>query len=356
MKDWFESEESGRWLIVYDNADDLDLLYTDDGGRLSAYFPRSACGSILMTTRNRQVGVKFATAKNVVTLEALNIAEAGLLMAAKLGHDDAESSDRDRLAETLGRIPLALVQAISFIQENEPTSIKRYLELYDANEANRIQLLSQDFEDDTRDATTKNPIAATWAVTFEYLKEHQPLAADALCLMSVLDGQAISETIVTRTTQGDPPSPLNVERALGTLQAYSLITLRAVGTEYGEAVGRIISLHRLMRLVTRNWLIRRSERDYWLAEAIETLGQFYKSHKNLSGITSAWLQSAYLPHALALLSSSPLFLHADDDLSVPAILEARRSPDDHPGRGIICHLCTAEILDSMYWSNGPSYM
>ena len=47
MKEWFESNKSGKWLIVIDNADDIDLLYNPDEGHLAAYFPRSARGSVL---------------------------------------------------------------------------------------------------------------------------------------------------------------------------------------------------------------------------------------------------------------------------------------------------------------------
>lgn len=71
VKDWFESEEAGKWLIIYDNVDDIDLMYSEQQSRLASYFPRSSCGSIVMTTRNRQVAVKFAMAKNVITLSTM---------------------------------------------------------------------------------------------------------------------------------------------------------------------------------------------------------------------------------------------------------------------------------------------
>src|SRR6266513_139730 len=30
VKDWFESEESGNWILIVDNADDVDLMYGGD--------------------------------------------------------------------------------------------------------------------------------------------------------------------------------------------------------------------------------------------------------------------------------------------------------------------------------------
>lgn len=90
-------------------------------------------------------------------------------MTTRLGEGDSEVPKLEELAEALEGIPLTMIQASSFIQENEATTIKRYLELYEASDTEKIQLLNQDFEDDTRDPEQKNPIASTWIVTFEYM-------------------------------------------------------------------------------------------------------------------------------------------------------------------------------------------
>ena len=66
-------------------------------------------------------------------------------------------------------------------------TVARYLELYNGSDANKVHLLSENFEDDIRDAELKNPVAVTWVVTFEYLKTQNPLVADGLCLMSMFD-------------------------------------------------------------------------------------------------------------------------------------------------------------------------
>ncbi|KAL9032174.1 MAG: hypothetical protein Q9180_006651, partial [Flavoplaca navasiana] len=36
VKDWFEGEASGKWLLIYDNVDDIDLMYGQQHGRLAA--------------------------------------------------------------------------------------------------------------------------------------------------------------------------------------------------------------------------------------------------------------------------------------------------------------------------------
>ena len=39
VRDWLEDEESGRRLLVLDNADDRDFLYESKGSHLAQYFP-----------------------------------------------------------------------------------------------------------------------------------------------------------------------------------------------------------------------------------------------------------------------------------------------------------------------------
>ena len=347
LKVWFESEQSGRWLIVYDNADNLDLVYANEAGALKQFFPRSDRGAILMTTRNRQIGIKFATAKNVITLSALTDNEAVALITAKLGEEDSEPQDRIRLAESLSGIPLALVQAVSFIEENNTTTIKRYLELYDTNDANKIQLLSQDFEDDTRDLELKNPVATTWVVTFEYLKEHQSLAADTLCMMSMVDAHATPESFISNIDQGVTASDIDLDRALGTLQAYSLISFRNADDMPQAELGRLFDLHPLVRLVTRNWLNMGSAFNHWMAQAIDTMSSKYDKLQLLTLKVADAKRTRYLPHTLALIASPPLRLH-EEAVVVPAIFQGQTLIDGHADKGLICPSCTASILSCMY--------
>ena len=67
-----------------------------------------------------------------------------------------------KLLELLACLPLAIVQAAAFINENE-ISISSYIALYEDGEDQAIELLSEDFEDRGRyrDKDMKNPIATT---------------------------------------------------------------------------------------------------------------------------------------------------------------------------------------------------
>ena len=349
VKDWFEGEASGKWLLIYVNVDDIDLMYGQQHGRLAAYIPCSNRGSIIMTTRNRQIGIKFATAKNTVSLSDLTEADSITLMTTRIGESNPEDEpELKRLVDFLGGIPLAIIQAVSFMQENG-TSPARYLELYGTNDSDRAELLSQEFEDDTRDPELKNPIASTWMVTFDYMRAHQPLAADTLCMMSMFDAQAIPEAFISNTAGGDSVSTTAVERTLGVLQAYSLITLRQITSTDAlhEHVGRTFDLHRLVRLVTRNWLTVRSNSDMWLARAIDMMSCRYDEFDRLDYGIRYKTKLQYIPHALTLVSSPPLFLQEDQEALVPDVFLGQTILNDHTEDGAICPSCTGNILGSM---------
>ncbi|KAL8834966.1 MAG: hypothetical protein Q9176_007194 [Flavoplaca citrina] len=357
VKDWFEGEASGKRLLIYDNVDDIDLMYGQQHGRLAAYIPRSNCGSIIMTTRNRQIGINFATAMNTISLSDLTEADSINLMTTKLGESNPEDEpELKQLVRVLGGIPLAIIQAISFIQENGTTPT-RYLELYEKDDSNRAELLSQDFEDDTRDPELKNPIASTWIVTFDYMKAHQPLAADTLCLMSMFDAQAIPEAFISKIAGGDSASPTAAERTVGVLQAYSLISLRhdTSANAPHKQVGRTFDLHRLVRLVTRNWLTEWSYRDSWLARAIDVMSFRYDEVSRLDHITRYKIKLQYMPHALILLSSPPLSLQEDEEVYVPEVFSGQTLLNGHAKDGAICPTCTGNITGSMIESYQSVY-
>jgi hypothetical protein len=61
---------AGQWVLVFDNADDIDMWKSKQGsGRLIDYLPRSIQGSIVFTTRNRKIAVKLAHQNIVEVLE-----------------------------------------------------------------------------------------------------------------------------------------------------------------------------------------------------------------------------------------------------------------------------------------------
>lgn len=288
VKEWFERKTRGRWILILDNADDIDMLY-GASSRLADCFPRSSNGTILLTTRNRKVGVKFTGSdQSLIHVECLSDAESVRLLKAKIISDLSEEH-YTHLAAALHNIPLALVQAAAYIL-TERSSISEYLRMYDRSDAAKIQLLEDEFEDDLRDNDTQNAIAQTLVISLEQLKKSDRLAAEILSFMSMLDPQAIPRSLLP----GDE-DPVTLAKALATLQAFSLISKSSRQGEEDE----YYDLHRLVRLVMCGYLRRKNELNTFMRKATLVMLErfpcelFYANRE---------ICRTYFPHLGAILS------------------------------------------------------
>ena len=343
VKEWFESDASGQWLLIVDNVDDTELLYPSKAHciRYADYLPRSETGSILLTTRNGKVGYEFAAAHDVLTLAGMNAEESVHLLSTRLSNSQSEESLK-QLTQELGQIPLALVQAASFINQNKMT-VDKYLQLYHQSDSTKIQLLSDNFEDEERHALSKNPIATTWSVSFEYIKKHHPQAADLLSFISMLANEGVPEFLLPHGTE-----PVKFEKAIGTLQAFSFISTRYV--QFEDSRHRLFDFHRLVRVAMRNWLTMNGRFDTCTAHAIEELAIVIKR----PSVEQYNLRSQFMPHAAELLALERLQGVSGLE-GVPAIflkhkrkkrfsLLHREPKEECTHEGSICPRCTDCVL------------
>lgn len=296
VKDWFERQTRGRWILILDNADDIDMLY-GDSSRLADYFPRAPNGAILLTTRNKKVGIKFTGSdRNLVHVGSLPVVESIRLLQAKINLN-LGAAEYAHLADALHNVPLALVQAAAFILQ-ESLSISAYLRLYDLSDAARIQLLEDDFEDDTRDKETQNAVARTLVISFEQIKKCDVHAAELLAFMSMLDPQAIPRSLLP----GDD-NPVTLTKALGTLQAFSLITKSSRRAQEDE----LYDLHRLVRLVMFGYLRRNNTLEIFLRKATWTMLDRFPDYE-LKG--NREICRMLFPHAAVILDTLATLNHA----------------------------------------------
>lgn len=343
VKEWLESPQSGKWLLLVDNADDFDLFF---GSRqLARSLPRSNDGAIVMTTRDAKIGMEFAKSSRI-SLQALTMQESMELVDARLSAGDVDSSEDElrELSEELCGIPLALVQASSFITQNY-LSIPSYLELYRGSDKDKIALLSEDFDDEVRDAETRNPVATTWSVSFESIRNRDPLAAEILSVMSMLDAQAIPESLIRFGHEHDSMNHLKFSKAMGTLQAFSMIGARKDAKDAPEWQGRrerAFDLHRLVKLAMRSWLSHHGELESYTARALAIMAErFTDCDWETRG---KW--TTYLPHAAVLLASD--HLSRLEDIVVPMQVEHGKLEEsgtvNHIPEGIVCPVCTASLF------------
>ena len=290
VKDWFERQTLGRWILILDNADDIEMLY-GDSSRLADCFPRASNGTILLTTRNKKVGIKFTESdRSLIHVESLTTEDSIHLLKDKISSESGEE-DYAQLATTLENVPLALVQAAAYILMGS-ISISEYLQLYNHSDAAKLQLLDDDFEDSSRDEDTQNAIGLTLIISFEHIRKVDAYAAEVLSIMSMLDPQAIPKSLLSRDE-----NPVRLTKALGTLQAFSLIyksSRQAQKDEYYD-------LHRLVRLVMFGYLRRNNEFNISMEKA--TLIMLERLTRNYNSYTEREAGRTYFPHAAVILSS-----------------------------------------------------
>lgn len=291
VQDHLSREETGRWILVFDNCDNANMWTeksTPESQRLLDCLPKSTLGSIIFTTRDRKLADRLAD-RNIVDLQDVG-EEGGTALLLNYLRDQTlldNEQDAATLLQWLAYLPLAIVQASHYINENDIT-LGDYVLLLKEQEEDVVELLSEEFEDQGRytEDGVKNPIATTWLISFERIQKCDSLAADYLSFMACIDTKDIPESLL-------PPGTSKKQQtdAIGTLKSYSFISHNRASS--------LFSMHRLVHLAMRNWLRKEDLLDSWTHEAIKRLG--FLLHEPDISIRDVW--RSYMPHAYYALRS-----------------------------------------------------
>ncbi|RBQ76957.1 hypothetical protein FVER14953_12333 [Fusarium verticillioides] len=183
VRDWLQNDESGSWLMIVDNADDVNLFYPKgtDERPLASFLPKAQHGTILVTSRSLDVAERLTgSRKNIFQVSTMDEAQGLHLIRNKLtvefGHDAAI-----KLLQVLDYIPLAITQAAAYINRRSPReSVETYLEAFQESDQKKNSLLEVDLGDLRRDETVSNSVITTWQVTFEKIRHDKPIRTSLL--------------------------------------------------------------------------------------------------------------------------------------------------------------------------------
>jgi tetratricopeptide (TPR) repeat protein len=288
VKHWMEQNDK-KWLLIIDNADIRELFSTETpnpDGSLSDYLPKSKTGSILITSRDRKLCVDIAGARSSVSVKELDVNDCRDLLRKSLSTEIYEAADVKPLIKLLHQIPLALSQAAAFMEQNNLPASK-YIEMFQESEDLQVDLLNEHFEAFGRDNDSYNAINKTWQMAMWQIYEQQKYAAHLLILMAFFDKQAIPKELLYHHEL----TKLEFEKALGTLQAFSLIALGASDT---------YNMHSLVQVCTRSWVFKAWDPPGLMRELIF----IFADAKPLEGFTRDQIFARYLPHMEAVLGHS----------------------------------------------------
>jgi tetratricopeptide (TPR) repeat protein len=281
VRTWLQTQRS--WLLILDNANDLDML--------GEFMPPAFGGHLLITTRLQATGTRIQRIEvdplpqDVGALFLLHRAKVVPLDAGLRNVDSSDLLVAREICKELGGLPLALDQAGAFIEEFQ-WSLQEYQEHY---RTRRMQLLQRRGE---AVSDHPEPVATTWSLPFEQVKQRSPLAADLLQLCALLHPDAIPVELVAQAACYLGPSrasaikdDIALDEAIAVLGAYSLIRR--------NAKEKTLSIHRLVQTVLRDTMDKPT-RHLWAERTVRVVNSVFPA----VSFTTWSLCERYLPHAL----------------------------------------------------------
>jgi len=311
---WLCSSSSGRWVIILDNCDDWSILYPrQDYGRaiastntqsssiaLARFLPQSQNGSVVITSRSMEVATGLTGGvKDIIKVQPMNENQAIQLLRNKLSDPSNEVTEIARLVLALDYMPLAITQAAGYINQLSPRiSVAKYLEELSASEDKRERLLIKSTSDLYRDAFAFNSVLTTWQISFDYIRQERPSAADLLSFISFFNQQGIpefmlryyAESIESTCTRENHEG---FEEDIALLRGFLLVTVNTSGD--------VFEMHQLVQFAIRMWLRSFGNESKGWETFLSALSKEFPT-----GDYSNWSKCQILfPHVEALMSREP---------------------------------------------------
>lgn len=218
----------GRWLLVFDNADQPEDLLP---------FIPSGSGDVLVTSRNH----RWQPVADTVELDVFERSESVQFLVKRAPRRLTEA-DADRLAEPLGDLPLALEQAGAVLQEGG-MAVDAYLRLL----SERVTAILE------RGTSLEYPtsMTAAWQISVARLRQQSPQALELLRCCAFLGPEPIPREVFktglvdSQTGVGDLiADPIEFSTAISVLGRFALVRMD----------GPYIAVHRLIQALLRDEL------------------------------------------------------------------------------------------------------
>ncbi|KXJ85386.1 P-loop containing nucleoside triphosphate hydrolase protein [Microdochium bolleyi] len=302
VHNWLFNTENGQWLMILDNADDVEVFFPTLRDRpgtsaskqrpLASLLPQTENGRILITSRSREVAQRMTGSKwKTFPMQVMDENQATQLLQKKL-RDEYEEKVAPLLTGALEYVPLAITQAAAYIVQRSPkVSCSTYLEQFRRSEKKKESLLNRDLGDLRRDGTAANSVVVTWQITFEQIQKDRRSAADLLSLLSLFSPQGIPEWGGEDDDDDDDDND-GLDDDLQMLRDYSLVAV---------TVQDIYEMHALVQFCARAWLSSVGGMARWKQIFLHLMSENYPP-----GSYENWSQCQQLePHIAQLVETQP---------------------------------------------------
>ena len=219
-------ERSG-WLLIFDNA--------PEAAAVADYLPGAGKGHVLITSRDSA----WQGLADAIPVDLLSLESAVNLLVRRTG--DADQQAAARLAEALGRLPLALEQAAAYAA-SRGVPLGRYLELFIQRRAELLAL--------GKPLGYQGTVAATFTLALDQLRKTNLAAMQLMELCALLAPDEL-------------PLPLLLSQPQ--LLPEPLSTVATDSVQHGEMVGMLYQRGLLTRDVAGSARMHRLVQDVTLA-------------------------------------------------------------------------------------------
>jgi tetratricopeptide (TPR) repeat protein len=225
-----------RWLLIFDNADQPEEIkdLIPDGP-----------GEVLITSRNHRWQSQIDTVPMDVFTRPESVEFLGRRVPKGLSPDDA-----DRLANSLGDLPLALEQAGAMLAETG-MPVDEYLRLLEEHVT--------DVMAEGKSPDYPRSMTAAWALSVAALERQLPAARRLLRLCAFFGPDAIPRDVFRLGAKAASPEvaeavsdPIVFSRAIRELARFALVTLDV----------RQVAVHRLVQALARDELTAEERESY----------------------------------------------------------------------------------------------
>lgn len=284
-----ERVDDATWLVVFDNADDLNLL--------KEFWPHGSTGSILITSRVHLLPLRFFSNGDGAVIPPFDPDEtaAFLLSVTKRENSDEDRACVHEVAERLGHIPLAVAQmAGSIVRRN--ITFAEFLEEYENPELRGV--LFRQPVSNPGDKDYEHNLLSVWGL------EKLQYGAGLLDVLAFLDPDGIPENVlqdnaVSLEMEGYPQSHASYAQARTELHDSSLIDR--------DRSAKKLVIHRLIQDTVRASMSKARYNQVFVSalQLISGVWPYEEEFGFIKDETSRWRMCNKLyPHVMFLMKLS----------------------------------------------------
>lgn len=251
------------WLLVFDNSASEESI--------DRYIPErhhKSRGNVLITSKNSSTWEKTMKLEKFNRNESLEYFKKTLI-----SYKETDKEGLDKLSNLLGDYPLALSQAIAYMN-NTKTNAQKYIDLFTSKRKD-LWIKEKQFKDENSNLKEfdhyKDSIFTALALSINSLKEQSPSAFDLLVLCSFLDSEDIPRDFLEFALKLERKEDLDITHDLTKLKYYSILKPKHANNDTTDE--DTYSIHGLIQIVTLDLLSEYKKKEY-LQQAQHAMAQY----------------------------------------------------------------------------------